>query len=336
MQADRAGLEAERGALAALMQRIQLDSAASPDGPSPYRRLLGFPSILRNQAASELLGSLAVLENERSALLRRRTWIDPDVQSLTARIDDLDAQLKGIATTYLEGLTSQVAGLDQAGRQFGRAMDSLPQVEIQTARLQREATILEELYATMTTRLKEAEIVRAVQDPAVRVVDRAFPAERPLRPKPALNLALSLILGSMLGLGLSLGREMLRQVGTLPGRRAGRGRAPGAGGDPPGGSAGIRGAVVAAAAAARGHSGRAQLGNHAARTVPSGPGGTGPPPASRRCWSPGPASRPRTSNRSISSSPTWRWPIASARSRWWCSPARCRGRGRRSRRSTSP
>ncbi len=209
LQADRAGLEAERGALASLMQRIQLDSAASPDGPSPYRRLLGFPSILRNQAASELLSSLTTLENERSALLRRRTWLDPDVQSLTARIDALDAQLKGIATTYLEGLTSQVAGLDQAGHQFGRAMDSLPLVEIQTARLQREATILEELYATMTTRLKEAEIVRAVQDPAVRVVDRAFRAARPIRPKPALNLALSLILGGMLGLCLSLGREML-------------------------------------------------------------------------------------------------------------------------------
>ncbi len=208
LEADRAGLESERAALAALMEKIRFDSAASPDGPSPYRRLLGFPTILKNQLASELLGSLTVLENERSALLRRRTWLDPDVVSLTARIDDLDAQLKGIATSYLEGLGSQVAGLEQTGRQFGRSLDSLPRIAIQTARLQREATILQELYGTMQTRLKEAEIVRAMQDPAVRVVDRAFAAERPLRPRPKLNLALALIMGTMLGLSVSLGREM--------------------------------------------------------------------------------------------------------------------------------
>ena len=208
LQADRAGLETERGALAALMQQIQRDSVAAPAAPSPFRRLLGFPSILKNQAASELLSNLAVLENERSALLRRRTWRDPDVQALTTRIDDLDAQLKGLAATYLEGLTNQVAGFDRIGRQFGRALDSLPEVEIQTARLEREANILQGLYGTMQTRLKEAEIVRAMQDPAVRLVDRAFAAERPLRPRPMLNLALSLIMGSMLGLATSLGREL--------------------------------------------------------------------------------------------------------------------------------
>ncbi len=209
LQADRAGLESERDALASLMRQIGRDSAVSSvGGPSPYRRLLGFPTILRNNVSGNLLNDLTVLENERSALLRRRTWEDPDVQALTARIQQLDNQLKSIATTYLEGLSNQVAGMDRVDQQFGRALDSLPRMEIQTARLQREANILQGLYATMQTRLKDAEITQAVQDPAVNVVDKAYAAITPIRPRPGLNLALSLVLGSLLGLSVSLGREM--------------------------------------------------------------------------------------------------------------------------------
>jgi succinoglycan biosynthesis transport protein ExoP len=208
LEANRAGLEAERQSLAEVIDEIRLDSTASPDRLSPYRRLLGFPSILRNQAANELLANLDMLENERSTLLRRRTLQDPDVKAITSRIEEVDAQLQGIATTYLAGLSKQVAGLDQIGRQFGRQLDQLPRVEVQTARLQRDAHILEELYSTMRTRLKEAEVTRAIQDPAVRVVDRAYPDDGPLRPKPLLNFGVSLVLGSLLGLTVALAREM--------------------------------------------------------------------------------------------------------------------------------
>ncbi len=208
LEAERGGLDAERGALAAVMQKIQLEEVASPGGPSPYRRLIGFPSLLKNQAAGELLGTLDHLENERSALLRRRTWQDTDVQALTVRIAELDQQLKDIATTYLEGITSQVAGLDRVAHQFGRALDSLPRKEIQVARLERETGVLTALYSSMQTRLKEEEVTQAMQDPSVRIVDRAYAADEPLRPRPAINLAISLVLGTVLGLTVSLGREV--------------------------------------------------------------------------------------------------------------------------------
>ena len=206
VEADRGGLEAERGALAAVMQQIRQDAAASPNGPSPYRRLIGYPALLKNQAASELLSSLATLENDRSVLLRRRTWQDDDVKSLTARIGDLDTQLKSIATTYLEGMTSQVAGLDRVTHQFARSIDSLPKKEIQTARLERDATILTSLYTAMQTRLKEEQVNQAVQDPSVRLVDPAYATDEPLRPRPVTNLALALVLGVLLGLVISIWR----------------------------------------------------------------------------------------------------------------------------------
>ncbi|MFN0181707.1 MAG: polysaccharide biosynthesis tyrosine autokinase [Gemmatimonadales bacterium] len=208
VEADRGGLEAERGALASVMDQIREDREAAPDGPSPYRRLIGYPALLKNQAAGELLSSLSTLENERAILLRRRTWQDDDVKSLTARIGALDGQLKNIATTYLEGITSQVAGLDRVTRQFSRSLDSLPKKGIQTARLERDAAILTSLYTSMQTRLKEELVNQAMQDPSVRLVDRAIAADQPLRPKPVTNLALGLALGVLLGVSVALGRGL--------------------------------------------------------------------------------------------------------------------------------
>ncbi len=209
VEADRGGLKAERDALAAVMAQISQDTrTTTPNGPSPYRRLIGYPALLRNQAAGELLNSLTLLENERSVLLRRRTWQDDDVKSLTARIGDLDSQLKNIATTYLDGMTSHVAGLDRVAWQFGRSLDSLPKKEVHTARLERDASILSSLYTAMQTRLKDEQVNLARQDPAVRLVDRARPADEPLRPRPATNLALALVIGGLLGFSLSLWREV--------------------------------------------------------------------------------------------------------------------------------
>jgi len=208
LEADRGSLEAEQVALSTLLRQIRLEEAAVPDGPSPYRRLIAFPTLLRNPSAGQLLGTLAVVENERATLLQRRTWQDPDVTALSARVDDLDRQLRGIAETYLQGLTNQLAGMDQVGRRFGRELSSLPRKEVNSARLEREAGVLQEMYSLVQTRLKESEITQAMQDPTVRIADVAVAPAKPIRPRPEVNLSLSLVLGSLLGLGVSLAREM--------------------------------------------------------------------------------------------------------------------------------
>ncbi|MBA3344279.1 MAG: hypothetical protein H0T44_03100, partial [Gemmatimonadales bacterium] len=183
IQADRGAVEAERQALALLVQQMRSDSAqALPGGQAPSRVLISFPTLFRNQAASELLGALAQVENERSALLVRRKPEDPDVQVLTGRVRELDAQLQSIAETYLQGLTNQVTALEQVGRGFGGALNALPRKEVRTARLEREVTVRQELYTLLQTRLKEAEITQAMEDPSVRVVDPAVVPERPVRP----------------------------------------------------------------------------------------------------------------------------------------------------------
>jgi tyrosine-protein kinase Etk/Wzc len=207
LQQERATLEAERSALAQLLDRTTRAAAANPAAPSPLRRLAAFPTLINNSTVAALLKSLTDLENQRAALLERRTPNDPDVVSLTSRIAEVDEQLADITTTYLEGLTRQVAALDQSLRTLGGELERVPAKEVEFGRLQRTPSILQDMYNLLQTKLKEAEIVQGVDDPSIGIVDPAVRPERPIRPRPALYLVAATMLGLFVGIAAALGRD---------------------------------------------------------------------------------------------------------------------------------
>lgn len=209
LKAERDLLEAERESLARLFSEIEAarDSGEARPGPSPYRRLMGSPSLLQNFAMSELFRSLAEVENERAELLNRRTPADPDVQVLTGRIDELEEQIRRIATTYLESLTSKVASLNETLAQFEVELGRVPAKEIEFARRFRRAEVLDEIFTLLQTRLQEAQIVANVDDSSVRVVEPAFEPLDPIKPNKPLSLVLAVVLGVILGVGTAFVRE---------------------------------------------------------------------------------------------------------------------------------
>ncbi len=212
-QGDRATIEAQRSALAQLLAEVPVGAEPkSPTAPSPFRRLAAFPALINNNTVASLLSTLTTLENERSALLVRRTQADPDVRNLTSRIHEVDEQLKSITTTYLAGLTHQVTAMDQSLKSLGTDLQKVPAKEVEFARLERTPAILQDMYNLLQTKLKEAEIAQGVDDPSIGVVDPAVRPERPIRPKPALYLAASVLLGLMLGVGTAFGRDLTNKA----------------------------------------------------------------------------------------------------------------------------
>jgi tyrosine-protein kinase Etk/Wzc len=200
MQAERNTIAAERDAISSMLAQVKAaDQNGRPDDPTPYRRMLAFPTLLRNPTASELLRALAVVEDQRASLRTRRTNDDPDVQVLSARVNELEQQVRAITETYLQGLSSQVTSLDATLARSGQNLARIPGKEVQFARLQRGPKVLDEILSALQSRLKEAEIAQAVPDARIRVIDLARLPQTTLRPNTKLNLAVALIIG--LGLG---------------------------------------------------------------------------------------------------------------------------------------
>jgi len=209
IQSERSGLEAERAAMAGLLNEVQAAADRKPDGPSAYRRLLAFPTLLRSQAATELLQSLAEVESQRAQLSVRRTSDDPELHALDSRVAELEGQLRSIGATYLEGLSNQVRSMDTAIAGFGRQLSQVPRRELEFARLQRQPKVLEEMYALLQTRLKEAEIAQAIDDPSVQVVDHAVRPLKPVRPIVPLIIGGGLVVGLLLGVGIAFLKEYM-------------------------------------------------------------------------------------------------------------------------------
>jgi capsular exopolysaccharide synthesis family protein len=207
-QSDRGTLDAEREAVEKSLRRVDsLSAATHPGDPSPYRELLAIPSLLKNPAASQLFGALAAADAERAELMMRRTVSDPDVVAVSARVGQIEHQLHEITNTYLQGLKFQLSAMDTTLGQFGRELGSLPRKEVEYGRLARQTKTLEETYTLLQTRLKEAQIAEAIEDPSVQVVDTAVAPLRPAKPRRFLGLVGALVAGTLLGLAAAFLRE---------------------------------------------------------------------------------------------------------------------------------
>ncbi len=203
IQAQRDALEAERAALSNLIRL----AGGSERGASAYRSLAAFPTLLRNQAVSNLLTSLLAVEDRRVELLSRRSVEDPDVQLLTQRARELEDELRSFSLAYLQGLSDQIGSLNVTMSRSQGQLSRLPAKEVRYARLRREVNGLEDIVLALQARLKEAEIAEAVDDASIQLVDRATEPRKPARPNAPLNVALALVAGLALGLTAAVGRE---------------------------------------------------------------------------------------------------------------------------------
>lgn len=202
LRAERSGLAGERDALQNL-----LGSLGEGEGEPDYRRLVAFPTFLRNEAVQDVYSTLTEAEQERTEMLSRRTRRYPDVVALTEQIAQLEEELGEIGRNYLQSLDDQIASLDAELARFGTELEEVPGREVQYARLQRRTELLTELHTILQTRLREAEITANVEDPSVRIVESAVLPQEPVSPRPRRDFLFAGFLGLMMGVGLAFVRE---------------------------------------------------------------------------------------------------------------------------------
>jgi capsular exopolysaccharide synthesis family protein len=208
LQAERDQLRSERESLGRLLRVVE---SAGGTGTQHYRQLASFPVFLSNRAVQDILQALTGLENQRAAALIGRTEVHQEVRSLDERKRELELQLYEIARNYLSGLDTQIASADGSLQRFSRELETIPAREVEFARLSREQTLLAELYTLLNTRLKEAEILQAVEPSDIRVIDTAMVPAVPISPRPMRNGVIALLLGLLVGTSAAVGHRLMDQ-----------------------------------------------------------------------------------------------------------------------------
>lgn len=197
----------ERDALHRLLARLRNET--SPDSAhETYRELAAFPVFFVNSAIQNIIRSLIELENQRAELMIRRTEESIDVRGIDTRVRELELQLLETAESYLASRENQLASLDATLSQFADLAGQVPAREVALARLTREQELLTEIYGELQLRLHEVEVEEAVEPLDVQLLDPALVPNRPVSPRPMLNL----VLGAFLGIALGLLAAFTRQI----------------------------------------------------------------------------------------------------------------------------
>lgn len=202
----------ERNALARMLEIIDTRSKGGSDAAA-YRQLATFPSLITNKAIQDLLQVLGDLENKRSALGVRRTESNAEYKQFTDRIGEIERQLYGLGSQYLESLDQELKTTAGAVTALTDTLQAMPAAAMQYGRLVRDRTVLETVYLALQKQLKQAELKDVLRQQRVRVVDapRIANPDDPVFPKKGVMLALGAVLGIALALTAALTLELWRE-----------------------------------------------------------------------------------------------------------------------------
>ena len=142
-------------------------------------------------------------QREKMADLRAET------ASILSRLSELNASLFGPLAEYSEK-DARVVRTKQEIRKLNAKLESLPQKELELARLARAVKSSEEIYLILLKKLEEARISEVAEMRgmgSVRVIDPAVPPPYPLRRKRAIFVVLGGIMGLVFGLGMAFFAE---------------------------------------------------------------------------------------------------------------------------------
>jgi len=147
----------------------------------------------------------------------------PKLMILESQLQSLQDNIRAELHKAVGALESEYAMLQ--GRESGlQASLSQTERELRTTddkagkytALESELKSKRDIYALLIAKAQELEISGDVQQALVTVVEQATLESSPVRPRPALNVAMGLIVGLTAGIGLALLLEFMRRTIKTP------------------------------------------------------------------------------------------------------------------------
>jgi tyrosine-protein kinase Etk/Wzc len=199
-----------------------------------YKSVASIPTVSSNPIVRNLKTRLSQLEVQRAQRLQKYTEAHPDVIELNSQILEIKREMNeaiqemlqsgpssgdpiyrnlisGIITNEIEeeALEERIQALSIVIEKYNKNLETLPEKEIQIARLTRTAQVGESIYTMLLKKLEEARISEAMKIGNIRIIDTAIPPSSPIKPKKKMNTMIGGFFGLLVGLGLAFLLEFL-------------------------------------------------------------------------------------------------------------------------------
>src|SRR5690625_4646612 len=149
------------------------------------------------------------IPDETRCLLDQSIELENRRLELEMKRDEMQQRYTG-NHSMLRALNQQLGQLQKVSDQLGGMIYTLPQSQRDLLRLERDAQVNTQLYIALLNNAQELRLAEAGTVGNVRIIDFAVLAERAIKPKKLLIVAVSAMLGMMLGIFVVLVRSFLR------------------------------------------------------------------------------------------------------------------------------
>ena len=177
---------------------------------------MALPEVLANPAIQELSQRRADLRAQYEDGRAHRKPDHPEMLRLAARIAENDRQIAGIAGSIRTSIRDRFTVARAQEDALRRDVDGLKEATlaeqdrgIQYNILKREVDTSRQMYDALLGRFKEVSAAAGIASNNISVVDRADTPDRPVAPRPVVNMAAALLAGVTAALLLVFARERI-------------------------------------------------------------------------------------------------------------------------------
>nr|WP_287938035.1 tyrosine-protein kinase [Algoriphagus sp.] len=157
-----------------------------------------------------LIENLLAVQVDRSRLRATQTDLSPQVREANKKLGDLNKSISEILENVDRNNLMVIADLENRKRQIESSFRSLPQAEQNLIRIQRQATLNENIYNYLSERRAESAISKASNTPSNKIIEYARAGMLQVSPKPSRNYLAAFFAGLLLPVLLVLGREFFQ------------------------------------------------------------------------------------------------------------------------------